>query len=165
MANPGLTGLLKQLVTMSSLPLKAVEDDFAVDSSSFSTCRFVRWFNKKYGREVDNREWVKAHLMCGVKTKIVTGVEVSGWTTHATNYLVPLLETTVEHFALREVSADKAYLSRKNMRTVEKARATPYIPFKSNTVEMVEDSIWKDVPPIRLQPRRVHGALPQAVQH
>ncbi len=142
MANPELTNLLKNLVTVSSLPLKAVEDDFAVDSSGFSTCRFVRWFNKKYGREVDNREWVKAHLMCGVKTKIVTGVEVSGWTAHDTNYFLPLLETTAEHFALREVSADKAYLSRKNMQAVEKAGATPYIPFKSNTVEMVEDSIW-----------------------
>lgn len=142
LAKPELTDLLKSLVTMSSLPLKAVESDFAVDSSGFSTCRFVRWFNKKYGREVDNREWVKVHLMCGVKTKIVTSVDVGGWTAHDTNYFVPLLETTAEHFALREVSADKAYLSRKNMRAVEKAGATPYIPFKSNTVEMIEDSIW-----------------------
>ncbi len=78
-ANPELTEPLKALVTASSLPLKAVETDFAVDSSGFSTSRFVRWYNKKYGREVDNREWVKCHLMCGVRTKIVTGVEVSGW--------------------------------------------------------------------------------------
>lgn len=72
LANPDLTEVLKGLVTLSSLPLKSVEADFAVDSSGFSTCRFIRWFNKKYGKEVDNREWVKLHLMCGVKTKIVT---------------------------------------------------------------------------------------------
>ncbi len=73
-ANPELADPLKALVAASSLPLKAVEVDFAVDSSGFSTSRFVRWFNRKYGRETDNREWLKAHLMCGVRTKIVTSV-------------------------------------------------------------------------------------------
>jgi len=37
MAKPELTGILKNLITASSLPLKAVETDFAVDSSGFST--------------------------------------------------------------------------------------------------------------------------------
>jgi hypothetical protein len=69
MVNSALTEPLKHLVTMSSLLLKAAESDFAVDSSGFSTSRFVRWYNKKYGREVDNRMWVKVHLMCGVHTK------------------------------------------------------------------------------------------------
>jgi SWIM zinc finger len=78
LSDPQLTGILKNLVTVSSLPLKAVETEFAVDSSGFSTSRFVRWYNKKYGRKTDNREWVKAHLMCGVKTRIVTGVDISG---------------------------------------------------------------------------------------
>ncbi len=71
-ADPQLTDILKELITASSLPLKAIETDFAVDSSGFSTCRYVRWFNRKYGREIDNREWVKVHLMCGVNTKVVT---------------------------------------------------------------------------------------------
>ena len=75
LADPELTEVLKGLVTLSSLPLKSVETSFAVDSSGFSTCRFVRWFNKKYGRETDNREWVKVHLMCGVSTRVVTSVE------------------------------------------------------------------------------------------
>src|SRR5438552_3441732 len=41
--NPTLTPFLKQLIEASSLPLQAVETDFAVDSSGFSTCRFVQW--------------------------------------------------------------------------------------------------------------------------
>ena len=28
----------------------------------------------KYGREMDNSEWVKVHMMCGVKTLIVSSV-------------------------------------------------------------------------------------------
>src|SRR5215211_5631702 len=67
-AKPELTDILKSLITASSLPLKAVETDFAVDSSGFSSSRFVRWFNKKYGREVDNREWVKVHKRSNIET-------------------------------------------------------------------------------------------------
>jgi hypothetical protein len=63
------TYLENALVTASALPLKAVETDFAVDSSGFSTSRYVTWFNKKHGKEMDNREWVKVHLMCGVRTR------------------------------------------------------------------------------------------------
>lgn len=137
-ANPELMEPLRALVAASSLPLKAVEVDFAIDSSDFSTSRFVRWFNRKYGRETDNREWLKAHLMCGVRTKIVTSVEVSGWAAHDTNYLLPLVEATAQHFKVREVSADKAYLSRKNLSAVEAVGGMPFIPFKSNTLEPTE---------------------------
>ena len=144
MVNPELTEPLKALVTASSLPLKSVETDFAVNSSGFSTSRFVRWYNKKYGREVDNREWVKVYLMCGTNTKIVTSVDVSGWTAHDTTYFVPLLQETAEHFQIGDVTADKAYLSRKNFKAVEAAGGTPFVPFKSNTVEPTkeEEPIW-----------------------
>jgi transposase len=144
LAKPELTDILKSLITASSLPLKAVESDFAVDSSGFSTSRFVRWYSKKHGRVKDNREWVKVHLMCGVNTKIVTSVEVSGWTAHDTNYFVPLVQATAEHFQLGDVTADKAYLSHKNFKAVEQLGGTPFVPFKSNTVEPTEDEepIW-----------------------
>jgi transposase len=143
-AKPELTDILKDLITASSLPLKAIETDFAVDSSGFSTSRFVRWYSKKHGRVKDNREWVKVHLMCGVNTKTVTSVEVSGWTAHDTNYFVPLVERTAEHFQLGDVTADKAYLSRKNFKAVEQLGGTPFVPFKSNTVEPTKDeeAIW-----------------------
>ena len=42
-----LTPHLKELIAQSSLPLKSIEKDFAVDSSGFSTTRFVRWFDVK----------------------------------------------------------------------------------------------------------------------
>ena len=43
LANPQLTEILKELITISSLLLKSVEVDFTVDASGFSTSRFVRW--------------------------------------------------------------------------------------------------------------------------
>jgi transposase len=140
-----LTTLFSQLVTLSSLPLKGIENNFAVDSSGFSTCRFVRWFNKKYGREMDNREWVKVHLMCGVETKIVTSVDVSGWTANDTPYFVPLLERTAQYFHIHEVSADKVYLGHTNLKAVARVHATPFIPFKVNTVVPKKNTIWAEM--------------------
>jgi Transposase DDE domain len=144
LSSPALTDTLKYLITVSSLPLKAVESDFAVDSSGFSTSRFIRWYSKKHGRVPDNREWVKVHLMCGVNTKTVTSVEVSGWMAHDTNYFVPLVERTAGNFQLGDVLADKAYLSRKNLKAVEELGGTPFVPFKSNAVEPTEEEepIW-----------------------
>ncbi|MBI2859817.1 MAG: transposase [Chloroflexi bacterium] len=142
LSSPELTPVLKSLVTVSSLPMKAIESQFAVDSSGFSTSRFVRWYNKKYGRELDNREWVKVHLVCGVQTQIVTSADISGWAANDTTYFVPLLEQTAQHFQIAEVSADKAYTSHKNLAAVEAAGGVPFVPFKSNTFPATGDSAW-----------------------
>lgn len=142
LSNPDLTPLLRDLITASSLPLKAIETDFAVDSSGFSTSRFIRWYNKKWKRELDNQEWVKVHLMCGVQTKIVTSAEVSGWAANDSPFFAPLVADTAQHFAISEVSADKAYTSHGNMEAVVRAGGTPFIPFKSNTVVPTDDSVW-----------------------
>ena len=140
----GLTPLLHDLITVTALPLKAVESDFAVDSSGFSNNRFVKWFNIKHGREIDYSDWVKLHLMCGVTTNVVTSVEVSGRHEHDTNYFKPLVQATARHFVVKEVSADKAYSSRDNLHAVMAVGATPFIPFKSNaTGEAGGDNLWR----------------------
>lgn len=44
---------------------------------------------------------------------------------------------------MAEISADKAYLSRKNLKAIVDAGATPFIPFKSNSrPESHGDSLW-----------------------
>jgi len=42
------------------------------------------------------------------------------------------------------VTADKAYLSRKNFKAVEELGGTPFVPFKKNTLEPTKDEelIW-----------------------
>jgi len=82
LASRDLTEILKDLVTMSSLPMKAIETDFAVDSSGFSTSTYARWQDAKYGG-ASRREYFKAHLICGVRTNIVTGVDISGRSVNA----------------------------------------------------------------------------------
>jgi len=130
--DPMLTPLLKALVEESASPLRAVESDFAVDSSGFATSNYHRWYDAKYGKMRVDHHWVKAHLMIGVKTNIVTSVEVTGPEANDYPYLPPLLETTTKRFQVVEVSADKGYIGKSNLQAVVNAGATPYIPFKVN---------------------------------
>lgn len=141
-----LTPILRDLIQTSSLPLKAVEVDFAVDSSGFSTSRYVRWYNARYGHEQDNHDWMKVHLMCGVKTNIVTSVEITGRYSHDSLQFKPLVKTTALNFKMRDVPADKAYSSRANLELVKSLGGMPFIPFKSNATGEAEGSlVWEQL--------------------
>jgi len=78
MAGEELTPFLKAMIVRSSLPLRAIETDFAVDSTGFSTSKFVRWYDEKYGITKTAHDWVKVHIACGVKTGVVTAAAIYG---------------------------------------------------------------------------------------
>ncbi|MGA2334755.1 MAG: transposase [Terriglobales bacterium] len=130
--NPDLTPILESLITESSLPLKSVETDFAVDSSGFTTSRFIRWYDHKYGTVREQHDWVKCHLMCGVKTNIVTAVEIRDRNANDYKLLPPMVETTAQNFQMHEVSADAGYCGRDNAEAIAKAGAVPFIAFASH---------------------------------
>jgi hypothetical protein len=52
-----LTPYLKHLITESSMPLKSVETNFAVDSSGFGAPQ-VKWHDVKYGQGSDREQWI-----------------------------------------------------------------------------------------------------------
>ena len=118
------------------MPLQAVETSFAVDSSGFSTCRFVQWVKAKYTEPetMQEQDWVKVHLMCGVKTNVVTAIEVTDRYANDSPQFTPLVKATGRNFVMNQVSADKAYSSKMNLQTVVDHAAQPFIAFKSNAV-------------------------------
>ncbi len=130
--NPELTPVLKTLITESSLPLQTVESDFAADSSGFTTSRFTRWYDHKYGVTREQHDWVKCHLMCGVKTNIVTAVEIQGKHANDSKILPALATATAYNFQMSEVSADKGYASKSNAEAISALGATPFISFASH---------------------------------
>jgi transposase len=130
--NAELTPILNELIMRSSLPLRAVETDFAVDSSGFMTSRFTKWFDQKYGTKMAKQDWVKAHICCGVKTNVVTAVEILDQHAADTTRLPSLIDATAKNFRIKEVSADKAYGSTKNIKAIESHGGTAFIAFKSN---------------------------------
>jgi transposase len=69
--------------------------------------------------------------MCGVKTNVVTAIEIHGPNAPDTRQLPALVNATAQNFAIAEVSADKAYGSIKNTETIADLGATPFIAFKT----------------------------------
>jgi hypothetical protein len=130
--NPEVTPILKALIEESARPLHALESDFAVDSSGFSTGIYSRWFDHKYGREMTRSKWVKAHIMVGVSTNVVTSVEVTGAHANDCPQLPALLKTTQRTFGVKTLAADRAYISHDNLDTINAAGVFPLIPFKKN---------------------------------
>jgi transposase len=138
-----LTAVLKDLIVRSSLPLRVIETTFAPDSTGFSTSRFVRWHDEKYGGTRSGRDWVKCHAMAGVRTHVVTAVEILDRDAADCPQFKPLVEKTAQHFTVNEVCADKAYLSHENLELVDRLGGTAYIPFKVNSVAGEPGTVWE----------------------
>ena len=128
-----LTPVLQHLITQSAIPLKSLEQDFAVDSTGFASTTYDRWFDHKYGKPANQKQWLKLHITTGVLTNIITSAEVTDAWVHDSTQFETLVSRTAGKFKVRELSADKAYLSKGNLEVLKKYGAKPFIPFKSNT--------------------------------
>jgi transposase len=144
MERSDITPILSDLIQQSSLALRSVEVDFAVDSSGFRTTKFNDYCREKHNTK-QSHEWLKCHIITGVKTNVITGVEV-GFEHHTADspQFIPLVKATHDiGFTLNEVSGDKAYLSKNNLDAVAEIGGVAYIPFKSNSQQHGRGSrVW-----------------------
>lgn len=132
MESESLTPVLQTLITRSAIPLTPVESTFAVDSSGFTSSKFVRWYDEKYGITRRQHDWVKVHLCCGTQTNVVTAARVLEQNSADCPQFAPLVKETSEHFRIGEVSGDKAYCSWENYEVVNAMGGTAYLAFKEN---------------------------------
>lgn len=141
---PEMTPILRDLLYITAMPLKSIETKFAPDSTGFRTSRFSDYCEKKHNTKREHK-WIKAHLMTGTKTNIITDAVVAEQESADCPQLEPMLETRVEMgFEPEQVSADKAYSSRDNMECINRVGAVPYIPFGSNATGKAKGSVmWK----------------------
>ena len=140
--NPEITPILHELVTLSALPVAGLETDFAIDSTGFRTTTFNAYYGAKYEQKKIHR-WIKAHLACGVKTNIVTSIEITDEKGADSTQFKPLVNDLSKNFNIREVSADTAYSSRANIDAVGQVGGTAYIPFKSHaTGRTLGSPLW-----------------------
>jgi transposase len=130
---PSMTPLLTTLIEESAAPLKAVETQFAVDSTCFTLVPYKRFYDIKYGKEMKEHTNVKCHGAVGTLTNVLTSVRVTHSDDNDCPELPALINATAKRFNVKEVSADKAYLSHKNLAAVEAVGGVPYIPFKINS--------------------------------
>ena len=127
-----ITPTLVQLIRMSAAPLADIEHDFAIDSSGFRTTSYSSWHEEKHGKSKQNI-WLKAHICTGVLTNIIADVKVTGSNASDHVQFNGLVMGTNKTFNVKEISADKAYLSRENYDLVTSIGANAYILFKENS--------------------------------
>jgi hypothetical protein len=147
MRDETLTDVLRHLVTKSSLPLAGAETVFAADSTGFGIPLRRVWFNRHTERREKRRDYVKLHVMVGVKSNIITCAEPSEGTANDRTYLSRLVEGTAQYFEISEVSADAGYISGENLRAVLLAGGIPYIEFYKNCAldANYKSNFWKDL--------------------
>jgi len=141
---PEMKQVLTKLIQMSALPLKEVESNFAMDASGFSIVMSFAW-NKVNRSSLERRKFKKAHIMVGTKTNVITHIEVTDGYLSDTKMFENLLSNTSRNFQIRELYADKGYLSEKNLGIAFRYGAIPFIPFHRNMKRASGDKmlIWR----------------------
>ena len=81
--------------------------------------------------------------MTGTKTNVVTAIIIDGPNTPDCPQFRPLVEATAKNFTVKEVSADKAYLSHENLEQIHRLGGTAFIPFKTNSVAGEAGTLWE----------------------
>jgi len=144
--NPDLTPVIKALITRSALPLKALETNFAIDSTGFGTQNFYRHFSAKYGRDQVRREFIQVHAMVGTHTNVVTAAEAMLGPSSDTAMLPPLFEDTqAATFNVNQLAADKAYCTKVNLEMLDARGIKAMIPFKKNSTAVSRNNrseVW-----------------------
>jgi transposase len=141
---PEMKKVLTKLIEISSLPLKEVEENFAMDSSGFSTVMTFIW-NKCDRTKIEPKKFKKAHVMCGVKTNIITHIEVTDGYVHDSPMFETLIRNTTRNFHMKELYADKGYSSEKNLDIACRCGVIPFIPFIKSVKKASETKmlIWR----------------------
>ena len=85
---------------------------------------------------------MKVHLICGVRTNIVTAVEIEGRSSADAPLFGPFVRRTACNFNVKEISADKGYLSEQNIEEAFNIGAVPFIPFKVNSSD-AKGGLWE----------------------
>lgn len=159
-ADSALTPLLETLVQESAAPIADIDIEraYGVDASGFTTDLTRKWFDHKYPKkegkkdgkegekiEAESREnveaiWKKLHIAIGCRSKIICAAIVTEGSSNDNPFLPRLMKETGRRFTVANVLADKGYHGLPNLTEIDKlvsvgrTSATPYIPFKSNSI-------------------------------
>lgn len=144
MLDPNFTDLIIVHVEYSAGLVKEFERFFAVDSTGFGTSAKIAWADARHKKPVERRDYSKLHAIIGYETGVVAAVRVTGGTASDSKQFPQLFTRLVERsFRVDEISGDKAYLSREDVKLASDHGTVPYFHPKDNTIlDASEDSPW-----------------------
>ncbi len=143
--------LFLKMLTISAMPLKEIETDYAMDSSGFGSYQYERWqrvrFQKNSKGKPSKRGWrnyVKAHICIGTTTNVICSCEISYGNANDNTEAPKILRALQNNFNPKRISADKGYSSYRSHQIIQSLGAIPFIAFKENANPAKNSpKIWK----------------------
>jgi len=124
--------ILDKLLEESSKPLSVIEHDFATDATGIRTNLFSSWYSIRCQKEVRKRDHLTIHITTGVKSNIVTALNVEIKSGKDNEILREHVDKTAENFKINEWSGDGRYWSKENCIKVFEVGAKPYFKVWKN---------------------------------
>jgi transposase len=137
---------LNRCIEESSRPLRVVEHDFATDMTGVRTNTFSSWYSLRCDKQIRKRDHIAAHITTGVRSNIVTAVDVCVKRGMDNVIFRKHVRETAQNFSIQEWSGDGAYQSRENCTAVREVHGTPFFKVKKGVTKKPKGhSAWKDM--------------------
>lgn len=117
--NPCVKTYLDELIKITSKPLSKIEKDFATDMTGTKTKTFTSWYSIRTGETIQKRDHIATHITTGVKSNIVTAVNINVKSGGDNEILRRHVDITDENFNINDWSADSKYWCKKNCRKLK----------------------------------------------
>lgn len=132
-AMPEMSGILERLQKKSADELWEKEYMAATDGTGNPRSKGKHWRMDR-DNSAKYREYDKAHYMVGVKSLVIPYTRVTRGTWSDLPEFEPLVRNTIPGSNIKQVLADKGYVSNDNYEVATECGATPYIMPKDNAV-------------------------------
>lgn len=129
--NNSLQIILDDLIEESSKPLSTIEQDFATDSTGIKTKLFSSWYSLRCQKEIKKRDHLTIHITTGVKSNIVTALNVENKKGKDNEIFREHVDKTDKNFKIHEWSGDGVYWAKKNCKKISEKGGKPYFRCKT----------------------------------
>jgi len=130
--NNSLQTILDKLIEESSKPLSVIENDFATDATGIRTKLFSSWYSLRCKKEIKKRDHLTIHITTGVKSNIVTALNVETKSGNDNKIFREHVNKTAKNFEVNEFSGDGRYWCKENCKKVIEMGAKPYFKVWKN---------------------------------
>src|SRR3989344_5661081 len=130
--NNSLQIVLDKLIEESSKPLSVIEHDFATDATGIRTKLFSTWYSLRCKKEIKKRDHLTIHITTGVKSNVVTAINVEIKPGKDNQIFREHVDKTSENFDIEEWSGDGRYWCKDNCRKINEVGAKPYFKVWKN---------------------------------
>jgi transposase len=127
-----LQSILDELIEESSKSLAKIEHDFATDMSGAKTKLFSSWYSLRCKKKIRKRDHLKEHITTGVKSNIVTAVDVLIERGKDNILMREHVDKTSKNFKINEWSGDGMYWCKLNCKKIVEVGGKPYFKVHKN---------------------------------